>query len=133
MRWERSASLTPAPLRGGDRGAAANYGRWGTPAVTELPIGEDDRIDFNQGPSRVIDEHTARYAELLDLMAATADHDVFTDLALQAERILADQVVALPVVTRTSFGALRTDRIGGYVHLPWNDLGNVEEWERIDR
>ena len=92
-----------------------------------------DPIDLNQGPSLVRDEHTARYAAILDEMAATADHDEFAALAAEAEQILADQVVIIPLVARTDVGAVWADEIGGFVHSPWLFTWNVEDWHRVDR
>ncbi|MBN2113136.1 MAG: hypothetical protein JW785_03310, partial [Acidimicrobiia bacterium] len=106
---------------------AANYSRWGTPAVTSEPS------YFNQGPSRVRDEHTARYARLLDEMRATADHDGFAALAREAEAILADQVVIIPLVTRAMVSAVWADEIAGYGYSAWLDTWDIETWRRVDR
>ena len=120
-----------------------NYARWGTPAVTGQPTGpaqsfgappgESYMVDLNQGSSLVRDEHTGRYAELIDAMGATADIEEFTNLAIEAEQILADQVVFIPLSARSAFGAYWSTRIDGYVYSPWNQTWNVEEWRRIDR
>jgi peptide/nickel transport system substrate-binding protein len=117
--------------------SGTNYARWGTSAVSGWPTREISSgsatyiIDLNQGPSTVRDESTARYAALLDEMAATADRDEFATLARQAEQLLADQVVLIPLVARGSVGAVWTDRITGYVHSPFANTWNVETWQRI--
>jgi len=106
---------------------AANYSRWGTPAVTSEPS------YFNQGPSLVRDEHTARYAAILDDMRATADHDRFAALAREAEAILADQVVIIPLVARAMVSAVWADEIAGYGYSTWLDTWDIETWRRAGR
>ncbi len=110
--------------------AGQNFYRWGTPAVTEA---DDPR--FVQGPSLVRDEHTARFAELVDLMHTTVDEDDLRSLAREAEEILADQVVIIPVVARGSALAWWADELGGVVHNPGQTgfMWNVEQWYRTDR
>lgn len=81
------------------------------------------------------DEHSARYAEILDAMRSTVDEDELRRLARQAEDILADQVVVIPLMARSSNLALWNDEVGGVVHNP-SQAGftwNVEEWYRVDR
>jgi peptide/nickel transport system substrate-binding protein len=103
-----------------------NYSRWGTPAVS----GEISYLD--QGPSRVRDAYTARYALLLDEMRTTADHDRFAALAREAENILADQVVFIPLLTRATLSAVWADEIAGYGYSTWLDTWDVETWRRAD-
>jgi ABC-type transport system substrate-binding protein len=105
---------------------AANYSRWGTPAVTGQ-VGP-----FNQGPSLVRDAHTARYAAILDEMRTTADHDRFAALAREAENILAGQVVLIPLVTRAMVSAVWADEIAGYGYSTWVDTWDIETWRRVD-
>lgn len=113
-----------------------NYARWGTGAVSGVPTAafpfdEEQVIDVNQEASLVRDDHTARYAEILDEMASTADRRRFEALAAEAEGILADQVVLIPLIARTTVGAVRGDRIDGYVLSGWDDTWNIETWRRI--
>jgi len=106
---------------------AANYSRWGTPAVNgEPPL-------YNQGPSLVRDAHTARYAQILDEMRTTADHDRFAALAREAENILADQVVFIPLVARATVSAVWADEMAGYGYSTWLDTWDIETWRRVDR
>ena len=47
-----------------------------------------------------MDEHTARYAELVLAMDQTVDENALLRLVAEAEEILADQVVVIPLFTR---------------------------------
>ncbi len=107
-----------------------NYYRWGTPAVTAA-----DNPSFVQGPSLVRDEHTARFAELVDLMRVTVDEDELRALAREAGEILADQVVIIPLVARGSALAWWADELGGVDHNPTQTgfTWNAERWYRVDR
>ncbi len=104
----------------------SNYYRWGTPATT----GESA-----QGPSLVADEHTTRFAEIVAAMRSTVDETELTALIQEAEAILADQVVIIPLFSRLSAGAVWADEIGGYVSNPTqaSHTWNIEEWYRRDR
>jgi peptide/nickel transport system substrate-binding protein len=106
-----------------------NYYRWGTAEVT----GEDPD-GFNQGASSVVDENTLRFAELRDMMNATVDVAELTLLVNEAEHILADQVVIIPLYQRLDPGAVWADEVGGYKHNPSQagDTWNLEEWYRVD-
>lgn len=106
---------------------AANYSRWGTPAVS------GEVFPYNQGPSLVRDAYTTRYAEILDEMRATADHDRFAALAREAENILADQVVIIPLMARAMVSAVWGDEIAGYGYSTWLDTWDIETWRRADR
>ncbi len=107
----------------------ANFYRWGTPAVEGA-----DPEGFNQGPSSVIDANTARFAELRDLMNATVDVDELTGYIQEAEAILADQTVIIPLYARLDPGAVWADEIAGYKHNPSQagDTWNMEDWYRAD-
>ncbi len=108
----------------------SNYYRWGTPAVTAA-----DSPAFVQDPSLVRDEHTARFAEIVAAMRTTVDADALRALAREAEEILADQVVIIPLVARGSALAWWADELGGVVPNP-SQAGftwNVERWYRVDR
>ncbi len=89
---------------------------------------------FNQGPSSVIDENTARYAELRVLMNGTVDEALLAGYIAEAEEILADQVVIIPLYQRLDPGAVWADTIGGYKHNPTSagDTWNIESWYRKD-
>jgi ABC-type transport system substrate-binding protein len=112
-----------------------NYYRWGTEAVS----GQTTE-GYNQGASSVIDENTARFAELRDLMNSTVDEQELMGYITEAEHILADQVVIIPLYQRPDAGAVWADTLGGYRHLPYylgelvqgGDTWNVETWYRKD-
>jgi len=107
----------------------SNYYRWGTPEVTGA-----DPDGFNQGASVLIDENTTRFAEIRDAMNATVDTDELVALLNEAENILADQVVIIPLYARLDPGAVWADEVAGYKHNPSQagDTWNIEEWYRVD-
>lgn len=107
----------------------SNYYRWGTPEVTGA-----DPDGFNQAASALIDENTTRFAEIRDAMNATVDTDELVALLNEAENILADQVVIIPLYARLDPGAVWADEVAGYKHNPSQagDTWNIEEWYRID-
>ena len=94
----------------------SNYYRWGT---------ED---------SSVVDEHTARFAVVRDLMNSSVDDQVLRTLLAEAEEILADQMVILPLHSRLVVGAVWEDEIGGWEMNPSqaSHTWNIEEWYRAD-
>ena len=94
----------------------SNYYRWGT---------ED---------SSVRNEQTERFAELHDLMNETVDVDELEDLIAEAEDILADQMVILPLYSRLVVGAVWEDEITNFVMNPSQaaHTWNIEEWYRAD-
>lgn len=106
-----------------------NPSRWGTPATSGNAIEA-----LNQGASSVIDEHTARFAELRDEMNSTIDVSVLIADLREAENILADQVVFIPLFRRPEAGAVWADTIAGYRHNPSqaSDTWNIEYWYRVD-
>ncbi|MFV2000615.1 MAG: ABC transporter substrate-binding protein, partial [Acidimicrobiia bacterium] len=93
-----------------------NYYRWGT---------ED---------SSVQDDITARFTELRDAMNATVDFDEIIPMINEAENILADNAVFLPLYTRLVTAAVWEDEIGNFKHNPTSagHLWNVEFWYRTD-
>jgi peptide/nickel transport system substrate-binding protein len=106
-----------------------NYYRWGT-----LEVAGQTTEGYNQGASSVIDENTARYAELRVLMNGTVDESLLAGYIAEAEEILADQVVIIPLYQRLDPGAVWADTIGGYKHNPTSagDTWNIESWYRKD-
>jgi peptide/nickel transport system substrate-binding protein len=131
--YDPDAPLQGDPNEDWQSWAGSNNARWGTPAVSGWPTAEEfgGVVDFNQGPSTVRDEHTVRYAEIIDRLAATADRDEFAALAAEAEQILADQVVVIPLIARNTAGAVWADRIAGYTHSTWLTTWNIETWRRV--
>jgi len=102
-----------------------NYQRWGTPAVSDA--GED----FDQAASTVSDAATAAYGALLGDMRATADRDRVLELAAQAEEILADQVVIIPLATRGGALAWWGDTLAGLSRQAARPgTWNLESWYR---
>ena len=83
-------------------------------------------VELDQGESSVIDEHTERYAEILEDLRMTADRDVFDELAREAEELLADQIVIIPLAARGHVSVVR--RVEGYTPTAWIDTWNVEAW-----
>ncbi|GBE26055.1 hypothetical protein BMS3Bbin02_02348 [bacterium BMS3Bbin02] len=95
----------------------SNFYRWGTP---------DSSVD---------DDSTRRFAEIVEAMNTTVDDAQLRSLIAEAEGILADQAVILPLFSRLVVGAVWGDEIGGYV-LNISRAGstwNIEEWYRTDR
>jgi peptide/nickel transport system substrate-binding protein len=101
----------------GDPERGLNYYRWGTP------------------DSSVQDESTERFAEILAAARSTVDGDEIERLVVEAEQLLADQAVLLPLWARTIDLAVWSDRLSGPVTNPSSSspLWNVEEWHRVDR
>lgn len=106
-----------------------NFYRWGTAEVSGQEV-----EGFNQGPSALIDEHSIRFAEIRDELNATVDVDVLIPLIAEAESILADQVVFIPLYARLVTAAVWADEIGGWKHNPTSAsyTWNMEEWYRSD-
>jgi len=106
-----------------------NYYRWGTAAVEGA-----DPEGFNQGASSVVDDNTARFGVVRDAMNATVDVVELEALMNEAEQILADQVVIIPLYARLDPGAVWADEIGGFKHNPSQEsmTWNIEEWYRVD-
>ena len=94
----------------------SNYYRWGT---------ED---------SVIIDDNTARYAEIRDEMNASVDEAVLIPLFNEAEQILADQLVMIPLYARLVTAAVWGDEVGGFKHNPTqaSHTWNMEGWYRVD-
>jgi len=84
--------------------------------------------------SSVIDEATARYAELRDEMNATVDDGELLALINEAENILADNLVIIPLYARLVTAAVWADEIGNFKHNPTqaSHTWNMEYWYRTD-
>jgi len=98
------------------------------------PLGQNV-YEWGTPDSSLIDEATARYAEIRDAMNATVDEDELAALVAEAEALLADNVVFIPLYARLNPSAVWADEIAGYVHNPSQaqDTWNLEEWYRSDR
>jgi ABC-type transport system substrate-binding protein len=94
----------------------SNYYRWGT---------ED---------SSVIDDSTRRFAEVRDAMNATVDERELTELISEAESILFENMVLIPLYARPDTAAVWADRIARFKHNPTSAgfTWNIEEWYRAD-
>ena len=81
------------------------------------------------------DEHTKRFAEIVKKMNLTVDETEIIALVREAEEILADQAVILPIVQRLVVGAVWGDEIGGFKmnESQASHTWNIEEWYRTDR
>ena len=79
------------------------------------------------------DEAVLQFTILLDLLRATADAADVVALSSQAERILAEQAVVIPLNARAVLGAVWADEIQGFVMHPLRRsmTWNVETWYRI--
>jgi len=100
-----------APLPGG-----SNVYRWGTP------------------DSAVIDASTERFAELHDAMNTTLEEALLAEVVAEAEALLAEHLVFMPLYSRPVIGAVWADEIGGY-ELNASTAGhtwNIEYWYRAD-
>ncbi len=120
--WDPEAPPEPGPK-------ILNIYRWGTPAVVGI-----DPEGFNQPESSVIDESTARFGELRDRMNETVDERELIGYINEAEDILANNVVIIPLYQQLDPGAVWADEIGGYIHAPsiGGDTWNIERWYRAD-
>jgi ABC-type oligopeptide transport system substrate-binding subunit len=90
--------------------------RWGTP------------------DSSVIDESTTRFAAVREAMNQTLDQTRLVELVREAEMLLADSLVFIPLYSRPVVGAVWADAIGGY-QLNSSKAGhtwNIETWYRAD-
>lgn len=93
-----------------------NFYRWGT---------ED---------SAVIDASTGRFAELRDSMQTTINPDELTRMIQEAENILADDLVIIPLYGHPLVAAVWENEIVGFKHNPTRAgfTWNVETWRRGD-
>lgn len=92
-----------------------NFFRWGTP---------DSLVD---GPA------AARYARIVDELRATVDHAEVDRLLAEAEALLAEELVLLPlIVHEMDAAAVWVDEVEGVVVNPGRGaLWNVESWRRV--
>jgi ABC-type transport system substrate-binding protein len=82
----------------------------------------------------VIDDNTRRYEILVSEMKFTADSEELLAYFAEAEQILADQLVFIPLFQTPDAGVVWADEIAGYKHNATDagDLWNVERWYRAD-
>lgn len=93
-----------------------NYNFWGT-------------VD-----SSVQNEASARFAVVRDEMNATVDPEALVTLLNEAEQILADELVIIPLYARLVTAAVWADEIGNFKHNPTqaSHSWNMEMWYRAD-
>ncbi len=115
----------------------SNYARWGTAEVSgEPPLVLEDgtQVDVNQGESPVVDESTARFGALRREMETAVDRDDLAALVAEAEQILADQAVVIPLWSRLWIAAVWLDQIAAYEPNVGasGDTWSIERWFRVD-
>ena len=101
----------------------------------ENPCPEGDNCyQWGTEGSSVIDDNTARFAVLRDEANASVDEDFLVGLIQEAEQILADQVVLVPLYARLTVAAAWADEVGGFKHHPTSQgyTWNMEYWYRKD-
>ncbi|MBI5157125.1 MAG: hypothetical protein HZA58_03825 [Acidimicrobiia bacterium] len=103
------------------------FSRWGSPAVS----GKEE-AGFNQGASSVINEKSARYGIIARLMEFTADERELHAYFAEAETLLAEDLVFIPLFEVPDPGVVWADEIAGYHHYPALDTWNIATWHRSD-
>ncbi|VAW08507.1 hypothetical protein MNBD_ACTINO02-291 [hydrothermal vent metagenome] len=124
--------------------------RWAWAGSTELgePLRLHDRLDprglrpsgsnfyrWGTSDSSVDDDSTRRFAEIVVIMRTSVNAADLRLLIAEAEAILADHAVILPLFARPVAGAVWGDEVGGYI-LNISRAGstwNIENWYRTDR
>jgi peptide/nickel transport system substrate-binding protein len=81
-----------------------------------------------------VDDASARFAEVRDEMNATVDEGELTELFHEAEDILADNLVLIPLYARLVTAAVWADEVGNFKHNPTqaSHTWNMEFWYRTD-
>lgn len=105
----------------------ANYYRLGSAGYR----GEGDLVDYQEGPSSLTNEHTARLGAIYDLLTATVDQREVLALVAEAETILADQLAFIPLYQLPDAGVVWADAIAGYHHYPAEDTWNIARWHHL--
>jgi ABC-type transport system substrate-binding protein len=75
-----------------------------------------------------------RFAEVRDAMNATVDQEELVQLIQEAENLVADDLVIIPLYARLVTAAVWEDEIGGFKHNPTqaSHTWNLEYWYRTD-
>jgi len=112
----------------------SNYYRWGTTELDDSEYEGDKAIYAASNESVVQDAASARFAEVRDEMNATVDPAELLALINEAETILADNLVIIPLYARPVTAAVWEDEIGGFKHNPTRAgfTWNIEFWYRND-
>jgi peptide/nickel transport system substrate-binding protein len=128
----------------------AAWGWWSFPGLSGLVSVHDLWDPENQGPGgdnwyywgteagAYRNGATARFAELRDEMDATVDVAELETLIEEAEAILSDEVVFVPLYSHLSLGAVWADGVANVMHGPPYPVAagltwNLEDWHRTDR
>jgi peptide/nickel transport system substrate-binding protein len=87
-----------------------------------------------EGSSEFGSVATVRFAEVRDEMNATVDDAELLALFNEAEDLIADNVVIIPLYARLSVGAAWGDEVGNFKHNPtgYGHGWNQELWYRVD-
>ncbi len=94
----------------------SNFSRWGS-SVSAVQGDEVERLSI-----------------LLDEMGRETDLDRLQDMISEAEQLMADLVVTIPLYAELNAGAVWATEIGGYAHsiMPGGDTWNAAFWYRAD-
>ena len=113
----------------------SNHYRFGSPAYQGEPL------TYQQGPSSLINESSARMSELATLLGvdqgchpSTVDRSELLTLVAEAEQILANELVFIPLYQNPEAGVVWADEVAGYKPNPTGggDTWNIASWHRID-
>lgn len=126
-----TADPDSSPHEGGE-----NWYHWGTPAVSgqvDDPHTFENEANYNQGPSSASGPAVERYRELAQAMRSTNDPAQLQQAILEAEQILADELVLIPLYRRPLLFVWNS-AIGGYAHAVEGvaNTWNIAEWYRTD-
>ncbi len=111
-----------------------NYYRWGTSELEASEYEGDNAVYADSNESSVKDAASERFAILRDEINATVDDVELLALIQEAENILADNLVFIPLYARLVTAAVWEDEIGGYKHNPTSSghTWNMDMWYRSD-
>ena len=99
----------------GDARGLTNFYRWGTEQ------------------SSIQDDRSQRYLDLLVAMRDSVDHDELTLLIQEAEEIIADQALILPLYAEPVTAVYWPDTIEGFImNAATGFTWNIEHWQMID-
>ncbi len=102
----------------------------------EAPLPDGDNVYSWGVPGSAVEgsEATLRYAEVRDAMNATVDEGELIALINEAENLLADNLVFIPLYARLVTAAVWADEIGNFKHNPTqaSHTWNMEYWYRTD-
>ena len=84
--------------------------------------------------SSVINANTERFAQIVDEATSEVDERALIRLFKEAEQILADDAVIIPLYVRPSAAVVWADSIAGVSYGPYNEsvTWNIGEWRRAE-